>query len=395
MTLKTRDIERSLLKKGFIKHNSDHKRFIFINDNIDEGISTKMSHSHSEIGDDLISKMSKQLFMSKDFFKEFVDCKKSESDYIEKLKHISIINKESKKEKKKTIKLEIKYSKHIDLLFHVLAYLKVNNASDCYSEEYIDKISKLKSKSEYDIIPDINLLGEYYNDNFDRLSMINFLPFYSNNFDELKDIFLSYQRFMPDDIKYFIEPFIKILDNEKDFYFKYWDGLHENKKSSRQFIEQNLQNELEKYSCVFDYFNKSAQVFLSYSITRNGRGFGLIASYFSALVPYPENKESIKGVFFQLFHEYTHQFTDDLLKTNINMRDGSHNLSEFVVILADYYLIKAIDKNAVSEYFEWLKPKDNSQNTEITEDLFLSVFSVDDKINDELKVLINKITNVG
>jgi len=283
------------------------------------------------------------------------------------------------------MKFEIKYSKHIDLIFHVLAYLKVNNASDCYSKKYIDKIAKLKSKSDYDIAQNINLLQEYYNDNFDRLGMINFLPFYSDSFEELKDIFINHNNFTLDDKQYFIEPFIKILDNESNFYFKYWEDLYENNKSSRQFIEQKLQNELEKYSFIFDYYNKSALAFLSYSITKNGRGFGLSASYFTALVPYPENKDYIKSAFFMLLHEYTHQFTDSLLQ-NINMRDGSHNISENIVILADYYLIKAIEKDDVSNYFKWLGF--------LNETDFLFEFAVDDKINEELKILINKIQEV-
>ena len=83
MTLKTKNIEKNLLKKGFIKLNNDHKQFIFMHEGNDTGIITKISHSHSEISDDLISKMSKQLYMSKSFFKDFIECTKSEEDYIQ------------------------------------------------------------------------------------------------------------------------------------------------------------------------------------------------------------------------------------------------------------------------------------------------------------------------
>ena len=88
------------------------------------------------------------------------------------------------------MKIEIKYSRHFDLLFHVLAYLKVDNASDCYSQEYIHKmtVEKSKQKFSYDIVPSINLLAEYYNSNFKTLGMINFLPFRSCSFEEMKDL---------------------------------------------------------------------------------------------------------------------------------------------------------------------------------------------------------------
>jgi len=85
MTLKTKDIERNLLRKGFAKDYGDHIRFVFMYDGRKTKINSKISHSHSEIGDDLISKMSKQLNMTKDFFVGFVECIKSESDYIETL----------------------------------------------------------------------------------------------------------------------------------------------------------------------------------------------------------------------------------------------------------------------------------------------------------------------
>ena len=92
MTLKTSDIERSLLRKGFLKDYGDHIFFVFVHDGKKSEIRTKMSHSHSEIGDNLISQMSRQLYMTKDFFKGFIDCTKSESDYIQILQYKGLID---------------------------------------------------------------------------------------------------------------------------------------------------------------------------------------------------------------------------------------------------------------------------------------------------------------
>ena len=77
MTMKTKEIERNLLRKGFIKQNNDHKYFVFIHDGNDTGIKTKISHSHSEIGEHLISKMSKQLDMTKVFLKGLLNVYKA------------------------------------------------------------------------------------------------------------------------------------------------------------------------------------------------------------------------------------------------------------------------------------------------------------------------------
>ena len=91
MTLKTRNIEKSLMKKGFVEYNTHHRYFVFMYDGKIQ-VKTKISHSHSEIGDDLIAQMSKQLNMSKNFFKDFIDCTKSEKEYIKELRDKNIID---------------------------------------------------------------------------------------------------------------------------------------------------------------------------------------------------------------------------------------------------------------------------------------------------------------
>ena len=192
---------------------------------------------------------------------------------------------------------ELKYSMHIDLLFHVLSYLKVDNPSNCYNEKHIDNIKQEKASFDYDIISAINELQEYYNKNFERLSMINFLPFYSSTFEEMKSIFLNYKNFTNNDIKYFIEPFIKILDNESIFYFSYWNILHKNSEVRRLSIEKVLNGKFQKYISVFNYYNKNAMVYLLFSIVNNGRGFSGINSYFSAIAPFPVKDEYINYTF--------------------------------------------------------------------------------------------------
>jgi len=290
---------------------------------------------------------------------------------------------------KKDEKLEINfvYSKHIDLVFHVLAYLKVNNASDLYDAEYINKISLEKHDFEYNIIPKINSLQEYYNVNFGRLTMINFLPFYCNDFNELKYRLINFNQFSQDDINYFINPFIEIMENESVFYFDYWDKLHNSNTAFRKSMEKYIKTELEKFNHLFIYFNKSSKVFMSYSIPRNGRGFH-INGYFSAAIPFPENKNNFQNVFFMLLHEYTHQFTDNLIN-NINFDDGSHKLSENVVILADYYLIKGTDKSLIPNYIKMF-----SGNTTRNEEDFLSYFKIEKTLEMEITGLINSMIKV-
>ena len=55
----------------------------------------------------------------------------------------------------KMLEVNFIYSKHSDLVFHVLAYLEVNNASNLYDIEYINKMELEKQNFEYNIITGI------------------------------------------------------------------------------------------------------------------------------------------------------------------------------------------------------------------------------------------------
>ena len=41
--------------------------------------------------------------------------------------------------------VEFKYSVVHDLMYHILAHMKVENASNLYSETYIDNVNKIKT----------------------------------------------------------------------------------------------------------------------------------------------------------------------------------------------------------------------------------------------------------
>jgi hypothetical protein len=84
MPRKPRDVERILTGKfGFIEakgHSSDHRwyelRLVGL-----PVILTKVSHSKSDIGPSLESKMARQLRVKKTFLGEMVDCTKDATDY--------------------------------------------------------------------------------------------------------------------------------------------------------------------------------------------------------------------------------------------------------------------------------------------------------------------------
>ena len=80
------------------------------------------------------------------------------------------------------LNIDFIYQKHIDLVFHILAHIKVNNPSDLFSEPYIEKMS-LAIQDNKIFLPQSAV--KYYNQNFNRLGIINFLPFFTQNMEEL------------------------------------------------------------------------------------------------------------------------------------------------------------------------------------------------------------------
>ena len=282
--------------------------------------------------------------------------------------------------------IEFRYSQHYDLVLHALAYLKVNNASNLYSQQYIQKMEQNKQSPKHDMPQHMRQLEEYYNDNFERLAVINFLPYYAYDYENMRNMFMNYQYFSPRDKTCFVDPFVKILDAECTFFFDYWNSLHKSNESIRHIMEEKFKTELQKYSCIFDYYSKTAVVLFSYNTTRNGRGI-FDNNSFSALVPFPDDADKFNHSFIQLLHEYTHQFTDPLLKSNIQMKDGSHNLSESLVILADYYLIKVLNDDFIKPYFQWL----STYGVDPSESNLHKLFPVNEGLTTELKKLIDNI----
>ncbi|MCL2404878.1 MAG: hypothetical protein FWC92_04940 [Defluviitaleaceae bacterium] len=286
------------------------------------------------------------------------------------------------------MKVDFVYSRHYDLIFHVLSHIKVENASDLYDEQYIKDIAREKNGPVYDVITAAQTIQDYYNSNFERLGVINFLPYFCDSYDAMKKAFVTYEQFTQEDIECFIKPLNEILNKESAFFFEYWDVLDKEREPLKQKAEMYFAEKLGKYSCVFNYFGKLCKVLMSHVITRNGRGFSFDSSHFAALIRFPDSEKAYDFSFIQLLHEYTHGFTDSLLNMHISMNDGSHSLSENVVIVADYYLIKAVDEKLIPRYFDWVA---NGSNVVLNEQDFLSRFCLDTDLNSKLMELLGDI----
>lgn len=89
-TYSGREIDSALRKKGFLQErDGDHVHYYFVSSDGEKStIKTKMSHgmSGSSLGPSLVSRMARQLFLTKDQFLDLIGCRLSEEGYREILR---------------------------------------------------------------------------------------------------------------------------------------------------------------------------------------------------------------------------------------------------------------------------------------------------------------------
>ena len=87
-------MERGLLRKGFRIKNSRHRHFTYIKlDGQAAGhVTTVMSDgSGRDLGDQLLAKMSRQLFLTRRQFDDLIDCRLAQADYEAMLRRDGLI----------------------------------------------------------------------------------------------------------------------------------------------------------------------------------------------------------------------------------------------------------------------------------------------------------------
>lgn len=88
---KARDIEKSLIRKGFKQEPRDHRFFVLYIDGKRSSVNTHTSHCGQEINDYLIDCMKKQLSLTKKQFLDLIDCPLSYEEYIQILRDLGRI----------------------------------------------------------------------------------------------------------------------------------------------------------------------------------------------------------------------------------------------------------------------------------------------------------------
>lgn len=82
MARDARDVVAGLVRKGFVKTEGDHIFLRLRYKGKKTIVSTKVSRSHKDISNNLISVMSRQVGLNRREFENLIDCDLSYDDYI-------------------------------------------------------------------------------------------------------------------------------------------------------------------------------------------------------------------------------------------------------------------------------------------------------------------------
>jgi len=246
--------------------------------------------------------------------------------------------------------LQLLDAPYIDLLYHALAHMKVNNASNLYSEAYIRQASAAMPSAKA-LREKMAALEAYYNEHFERLVPLAFLPFYAPDDASARQMMLYCANFTEEDRRCFIEPFLSAAEAETAAYMPWRQERMEKAKPFIQAFQDYLTNS-PVLQALCQVTGKQACAYLSCSMPCNGRGF-IMDSALGAMVAAPLSMDEVEASAMQLLHEYTHAWTDPMQEGPISMEDGSHDLTEAVVIVTDDWLFELHHPEQLATYRAW------------------------------------------
>ncbi len=279
-----------------------------------------------------------------------------------------------------------------DLTYHLFSYMDLGseNAANVYSKDYIAKIEKIKKGYDFKdtLEEDLKDLTEVFYKRFSSLEKIMFIPFYVSSYEEFKNVVLTGGEFTEEDITDFVQPFLEVMEKEQEFYLPYWDNLWESDKQNRsQFIEY-LNTQFSPIQNLLDYEGIIPEIYLCYSMSKNGRGFDKNGTKCVAVLS-PTNEEKYSYSYFFVLHELTHVITDPIVGVAVSPVGEDHNIIENLVFLFDYYLLENLAPEQLPEYLDYIKIDDQ----QITNDKLEEIYEIKDEYKQKLHEIVDTIVS--
>lgn len=245
--------------------------------------------------------------------------------------------------------LNFGYNRFADLFYYLLAHMPLDCAADVYDPEFAAEMAG--SLGIHPLIP--QRLTDYYQEHFDRVGIVSFLPLMTDNTKNCREAMGACGQLTKKDMTYFAEPMMEICDRVSERFYGWWEETHRAAAERKQKVYDRFNALAEKFRPFLDSLDGEAKLLFSYTIRRNGRAFQRPEGV-TVYVKFPEKDEETTGSFLQFLHECTHRVTDPLLNRQILMGDGSHDLSEYQVLVYDEYLIRALYPELEEAYRKWI-----------------------------------------
>lgn len=245
--------------------------------------------------------------------------------------------------------LEFGYNRFSDLFYYLLAHMPVNCAADVSDPEYARRMAECLGTSPE--IPD--RLLKYYEEHFDRVAIINFMPLIVSSAEECRNMLACCGQLSEEDLRVFADPLMDICEQASAAFYPWWDRHHAAVAKRAEEVYRYFSLQKERFGSFWSRPGAQTKVLFSYSLRKNGRAFnnGDIQTVY---LSFPEDDEDLPGCFFQFLHECTHRLTDPLLNQMIQMADGSHDMAEYQVLVYDEYLIHRLCPDMSRAYRSWI-----------------------------------------
>lgn len=317
---------------------------------------------------------------------------------------------------------------HIDILYHLFAHMDLGqDFTNLYSKEYIKTMEGEKYNlgiCDEGLQDKLNNIKDIYIRN--NLYILNFLSYKFNCYDELlealkglsedstvkhDDSFIRICKekyFTSHESKAFLREFIKIMQYEKEsFYENYWCTKQKELENVKYKFIDLCNKKLSKiFLPIIKYENKQPLIYLSLSMTCNGRGGFTSREFLNAAVKFPQREEEFIESFFTAIHEMTHQFVDDITFKAMGVNDkfmvidyDTHIIRESAVIYTDYLLCKKYLPEHLEKYLSCMLngPEHNNGNSKTSindlEEEFNKKFQVPKEVLDGVLEYFNGIEN--
>ena len=241
--------------------------------------------------------------------------------------------------------MSFQYNRFADLVYYVLAHMPIDNDADVSDHAFAEEMA-----GQLGVTPGVpRELIDYYDAHFDRIAMIDFIPFAVEGVRECREALASSGMLTGEDMKAFADPFFDVCEGVSDKFYEWWNRRHAEALMSAGEVYSRFESLKERFAGFFSALGIGTSVVFSYTLRQNGRGF-CMSDVYSVYLPFPEADEEILPCFLQFLHECTHVLTDPLIESEILMADGSHETAEHQALCFDEYLIAELCPDLMEAY---------------------------------------------